>query len=1075
MSKSQWTDERYAGCDDRDCDPDLDSDELDEYVREFEHAYNIEGEADLADHLPPPGHPLRLRVLRELVRVDLEYGWEQGAPKSLEHYQRAFPELKNDREGLREIAFEEYRLRGLAGEAPSVREYYDRFGVTVDAQSNRVFSVGSSRFSASPTFSKLLNRDDPHGGLGMEISGLPKVGDQFLGFRLVEVIGRGSFGRVYLARQGDLADRPIVLKVTADRHDESQTLAQLRHDNIVPVYSSHASGSLRAVCMPYLGSVTLRDVFEDLKSRETLPGSGRELVSSLAKSSVRKRAGSSVASVLTDSASATATEPAEGKRRTEIVPRHSSEANEKGVETLGVLGALSYVGAVVWMASRLADGLAHAHDRGILHRDMKPANILLTDDGKPMLLDFNLAEDLKRRATDPGVEEAAIGGTLAYMAPEHLEAYRGGARSVDARSDLFSFGVILYEMLTGRPPFPPRAGRRTEILAAMIGDRLEAPPSLRRWNPAVSPAVESVVRRCLEPDPSNRYESARALAEDLSRHLAHLPLKHAADPSTTERASKLAKRHPKLTVLALALLASGAIGLIASVGEKTKQSRIASAFAAFDRFQDRSRAAESLLNAWHRNPLKRTQGIEAARAALADLHADGDPSWWTRAPTLLLPQVHRNRLRQATGELLLALARAETQAATASTDPKSRDRLLRSALAASEQAERSFPGGRVPRAVLHQRAEILLGLGDESGAGALLARAQATPLDSARDNVMMGAELFHHGRHAEALAYYEKAVRQDSQDYDGLFGAAVCHDWLRNPSQAEPLYNICVSLRPEDPSPLYNRGSLRLQKGDLDQGKNDLQHAARLMPDDPDPVANLAVLAHRQRRFREAIAGFDRALALGSNATRWYFARADCKRALGDLAGASADVREGLQRRPNDVASWVARGRERVNQGDLEGGMSDFNEALAIDPDSYAALTNKAYVYAEKQGKTEDAIAALDQVLARNNRHPFMLASRGILRARLGQDDAAKADARHALEIDPNAEIFYKVACIYALTSRQTRSDRDEAIKHLVVSRKRGYGANLIVDDRDLDPIRDDREFQRLVDEAKRAVPSSSR
>src|SRR4029079_17314617 len=114
--------------------------------------------------------------------------------------------------------------------------------------------------------------------------------------------------------------------------------------------------------------------------------------------------------------------------------------------TLKRLEGLSYVESVVWLGGCLADGLAHAHERGVLHRDLKPANVLLTDEGQPMLLDFNLAEDA--RAGGPGA--AAVGGTLGYMAPEHLEAYRGSPRAVDARSDLYSLGVILFELLTGR-------------------------------------------------------------------------------------------------------------------------------------------------------------------------------------------------------------------------------------------------------------------------------------------------------------------------------------------------------------------------------------------------------------------------------------------------------------------------------------------------------------------------------------------------------------------------------------------------------------------------------------------------
>ena len=320
----------------------------------------------------------------------------EAVPSRLADYCRAFPELESDREGFREIAFEEFRLRRQAGESPTPEEYRDRFGVSIVASVGRSFLGGSGR----------LTLEFFHGIGGTmvapaDVPGLPEVGDDFLGFRLVRELGRGTFGRVYLARQGDLADRPIVLKVTADRHDESQTLARLRHDNIVPVYSTHSVGALRAVCMPYLGSVTLRDVFEDLSAQGPFPESGRDLLSSLAKSSVRKGLGPG-SDLASDEAGVAVSVGAATSLCPEVPAVVPTGAGPEGpaAETLGMLGALSYVGAVVWMASRLADGLAHAHERGILHRDMKPANILLTDDGRPMLLDFNLAEDMKRRTDD---------------------------------------------------------------------------------------------------------------------------------------------------------------------------------------------------------------------------------------------------------------------------------------------------------------------------------------------------------------------------------------------------------------------------------------------------------------------------------------------------------------------------------------------------------------------------------------------------------------------------------------------------------------------------------------------------
>src|SRR5205814_5209293 len=104
---------------------------------------------------------------------------------------------------------------------------------------------------------------------------LPEPGATFVGFRLVEELGRGAFGRVYLARQGDLAGRPVALKVACDIAGESQKLAQLQHPNIVPVYSLHRAGPFQAACMPYLGRTTLAQVVKHLADRPSLPSSGR--------------------------------------------------------------------------------------------------------------------------------------------------------------------------------------------------------------------------------------------------------------------------------------------------------------------------------------------------------------------------------------------------------------------------------------------------------------------------------------------------------------------------------------------------------------------------------------------------------------------------------------------------------------------------------------------------------------------------------------------------------------------------------------------------------------------------------
>src|SRR5262249_8456898 len=140
----------------------------------------------------------------------------------------------------------------------------------------------------------------------------------------------------------------------------------------------------------------------------------------------------------------------------------------------------SYVRVAMWIVARLAEGLQHAHERGVLHRDIKPSNILMGADGQPMLLDFNLAQQVH---ADPA--SATLGGTVAYMAPEHLRALARHeailVRAVDARADIYSLGMVLFEMLTGTRPFDQSASYTPlpMLIEAMAVERAAKTPSLR--------------------------------------------------------------------------------------------------------------------------------------------------------------------------------------------------------------------------------------------------------------------------------------------------------------------------------------------------------------------------------------------------------------------------------------------------------------------------------------------------------------------------------------------------------------------------------------------------------------------
>lgn len=293
----------------------------------------------------------------------------------------------------------------------------------------------------------------------------PNPGDQVEGVTVAMEIGRGGFARAYLAFDPN-ASRPCVLKLSPRRGEEGQTLGPLNHPHVTGMYWTRRVGNLHAVCLPLLGITTLEDARESV-FRE--PEASRS-------------ADSLLATVEADRAVVPPPPPG----RPVVVHRGES-----------------YTVAAVSVAVGIADALAYLHGHNLGHGDLKPSNVILGPDAHPYLIDFNLA------ATGGNNSVTVAGGTLPYMAPELLKAFLAPGAEAPAlsraKADVFAFGAVLYELLTGRLPWPVNEGLGQKALASELLARWKQNllPNWTDGSPIPKP-VARIIGRCLAAAPEDR-------------------------------------------------------------------------------------------------------------------------------------------------------------------------------------------------------------------------------------------------------------------------------------------------------------------------------------------------------------------------------------------------------------------------------------------------------------------------------------------------------------------------------------------------------------------------------------------
>jgi serine/threonine protein kinase/Tfp pilus assembly protein PilF len=1054
------------------------------------------------EHRPPPGaQPADFAAARSLKRElldELRTGWETGTavrPEDLLPRWPGNPECDPD---VASLLFEEYCQRQQKGDEPAPEEYERRFPAHKD------FLAGLLQHQA-------VVRSVSGGSSRSDLTlALPTVGDEVFGFRLRYELGRGAFARVYLGEETALAGRPVVLKVSGIDGDEPQTLAQLQHTHIVPIYSFHEDprAGLRVVCMPFFGGASLSHVLQVLWAENERPTRGEQLVRALA---VAQCPSSAVPS------------------QSSLTPSFLPQVVEGGPRAR--LAGTDYVRAVAWVMARLAEALQHAHQRGVLHRDIKPSNILLGADGQPMLLDFNLARNLNcPRAT----AAATLGGTVAYMAPEHLRALAARdpalARQVDHRADIYGLGMVLYEMLVGHGPFDQSASYSPlpAIIEAMAVERSRNSPSLRGQRPDVPWDLESIARTCLAADPDQRYQQAEHLAEDLRRFLEDRPLKHAPELSWAERGRKWARRHPRLagaaSVAAVAtLLLTAGSALLAGTRQQLQAAHARAEEAAWAEARQRKQAFEEeafralcLVNTTADVHDHVSQGLAVCEGALAlydVLQRDdgqGQAAWARLEPT------ERQSLAEDARELLLLMARARVHLAPRTADPHLPQTLAafltplapaavaahlpgswsagqavwgprvegltralasahRQALALLDRAETIQELSASP-ALWEDRAFYLEQLGDNAAAEAARERARTLPRSGARDHHLLATTYARNRRYPEAVAELTRALRCNPRHYWSWMQRGLCHQELGDYAQAGADFTACIALWPEFAWGYFNAGRICHQLGRLAAAADHYTGALERDTDFVPAYLNRGLVYLDLKRAAEALADFDAAAARGRDDVVLHGGRGLALESLGRFPEADRAFQQAWARDANHVAMLLGYGFA-VCRRRPEDARAAFGKVLARDPRNPRALYGQAMLLAERTRSSGAALELFNRALEVDPTFVAARRGRAIVLAHRGAWDEARQDIDWSVAAEPTGVTLYAAACVYALAAANCPDTHmalplaHRAVACLREALARGYGQDKALEDADLAGIRGHPEFRRLLESAVPPAP----
>jgi tetratricopeptide (TPR) repeat protein len=820
-------------------------------------------------------------------------------------------------------------------------------------------------------------------------------------FRILREVGRGGMGVVYEAEQVSLGRR-VALKVlpfaaTLDPrqlqrfHNEARAAASLDHPHIVKV---HAVGQERGVhyyAMQFIDGQTLAAF-------------------------IAQQRDGGAADQPTDvhpAAPAADTAPV-AAAPTERAPR------DRG----------SFRRAAEW-GIQAAEALEHAHQLGVVHRDVKPANLMIDGRGKLWVADFGLA----RTAADGGLTLTGdLVGTLRYMSPEQALAQRG---VIDHRTDVYSLGATLYELLTLQPAFD--GADRQELLRQIA---FEEPVRLRRLNQAIPAELETIVLKAMEKNPVDRYATAQELADDLRRWLEDQPIR-ARRPSWRQVAVKWARRHKPVVgavaaVLLVVALVSGAAGLWWAQKWATTERLADAALREAEQLAGQSKWPEARAAAQRVDGLLEGQGHEGLRRRLRQLQADLTlvgllDHIRLKAATIVdgkfdyasadrdYAQLFEERGLAVEGEdagvvaarIQSSVIRAQLVAALDDWAIAARKRARRAWLL--EVAQRAQPGqwsDRFRDPAVWNKAASLEQLAKEAKVGQL-----SPQLLTALGIVLRRTGL-------DPVPLWKAAQERHPADFWLNFALGNALEEAK-PEEAIGYYRAALAVRPETTAVYNNLGNALYAKGKVEEAMKHWRQAIQLDPKLAGAHNNLGNALVAKGKVEEAMAHYRQAIALDPKYAHAHTNLGTALSAKGQVEEAMQHWRQAIQLDPKDAWAQTKLGNALKDKGKVEEAIQHYRQAIAIDPKHAQAHSNLGVALYGK-GQMEEAIKHYRQAIALDPRYAKAHTGLGLALYAKGQVDEAIQHYRKVIALNPKYALAHTNLGVALVAKGQV----GEAIKH---------------------------------------------